>query len=334
MLSLSPPLRFIRAEGVGSIEPNGLASAISAVHAMLAQVESMGCPSERVILGGFGQGAALALAAGRAYGRSLAGIVMFSGWAPVAPCVASAANASTPILMCHGTADGTVSHNLLGESVALLRKENAAAHLTVCSFPGLGHTYSMSELAKLLAFIAEHLPRKQHKTLEDSDGTLPLDGTLPAVEQPAPPEPARSKSVIKIGGRPAAEMPPASLPSSNAPPTLAASAAPAGGAPPAGGESSSTPGRAPEGVVVSELAGSGGSGVEGDAHLRVVWTLPHVDGMSDLDLSISSEELSLLVKREARPMVVYLPRPIDADSARAKFSKKMHTLTVTMRISS
>lgn len=114
-LTLTPPLRFIRPEGIASNEPQGLASAVSAVHAMLAQAEAMGYPSQRIVLGGFGQGAALAVRAARTYPRPLAGIVMFSGWVPVAPCPSSEANASTPVLLCHGTNDGTVSHTLLKE---------------------------------------------------------------------------------------------------------------------------------------------------------------------------------------------------------------------------
>ena len=54
-LELEPPLRFIRAEGVACMELPGLAAAISAVHAIIAQAEAMGVRSERIVLGGFGQ---------------------------------------------------------------------------------------------------------------------------------------------------------------------------------------------------------------------------------------------------------------------------------------
>ena len=61
-------------------DPNGLAGAVSAVHAMIAQAEGMGYHSTRIILGGFSQGAALALLAGRLYPKALAGIIAHSGW--------------------------------------------------------------------------------------------------------------------------------------------------------------------------------------------------------------------------------------------------------------
>ncbi|CAE8654454.1 unnamed protein product, partial [Polarella glacialis] len=52
-------------ETVGS--PRGIDAAVSAVHAMLRQSESLGFPAHRTILGGFSQGAALALLAGLSY---------------------------------------------------------------------------------------------------------------------------------------------------------------------------------------------------------------------------------------------------------------------------
>ena len=156
-LDLTPPLRFIRPNGSACVEPPGLASAMSAVHAMLAQAEAMGFRSDRIVLGGFGQGGALALSAGRAYDKPLAGIAAFSGWC-AGMCTASEANAATPVLLCHGTADGTAAHCLMRESAELLRMQHATTPVTEHSIPGLGHSSCASEHAVLRKFLAQRLP--------------------------------------------------------------------------------------------------------------------------------------------------------------------------------
>lgn len=186
-LSLTPPLRFIRVDGSACVEPAGLASACSTVHAMIAQAESRGYRSERIAIGGFGQGGALALAAGRAYSKPLAAIISFSGWV-AGMCAASAANASTPIMLCHGTTDGTVSHHLLGESASFLRGQHGAT-IAEHSIRGLGHTDSADEAALLRDFLAATLPRGGASAAPHADAAAP-----------PPASPAQSKSVLKMGG--------------------------------------------------------------------------------------------------------------------------------------
>ena len=194
-LELEPPLRFIRAEGVACMELPGLAAAISAVHAIIAQAEAMGVRAERIVLGGFGQCGALALAAGRSHRSRLAGIASFSGWT-AGPCLANEANVKTPILLCHGTADHDVAYVLMRESVQLLRKQHAAARIVEHTLDGLGHATNAAESALLRAFLDEVLP-----CLEPTD-TDAAPAALPAT-------PALTKSVIKMGGRrPAPVLPP------------------------------------------------------------------------------------------------------------------------------
>ena len=64
------------------LRPRGLDAAVSAVHAMLRQTESMGYDPSRVALAGFSQGGALALEAARRYPHKLGGVVSMSGWLP------------------------------------------------------------------------------------------------------------------------------------------------------------------------------------------------------------------------------------------------------------
>lgn len=81
------------------------------VDALLRRENDRGLASDRIVLAGFSQGAALALHAGIRYPERLAGILVLSGY-EVLPgtgdAEASAANRHTPMLFCHGTEDPLV----------------------------------------------------------------------------------------------------------------------------------------------------------------------------------------------------------------------------------
>jgi predicted esterase len=68
--------------GVGG-PPVGLAASVEMAHGLAAALErDHGIPPEKIIFGGFSQGAALAIEAGTTYGKPCAGIVSISGWWP------------------------------------------------------------------------------------------------------------------------------------------------------------------------------------------------------------------------------------------------------------
>ena len=89
----------------------GIRRAIEAVEALIAREHERGVPSERIVLAGFSQGGAVALAAGLRQAQPLAGIVALSTYLPIAATLAperSAANARLPIFWGHGSADPVV----------------------------------------------------------------------------------------------------------------------------------------------------------------------------------------------------------------------------------
>ena len=76
-----------------------------------------GVAASRIVLAGFSQGGAVALAAGLRFPERLAGILALSAYLPFPQTLAaerSAANADVPILMCHGRLDPVV-HVTLGQ---------------------------------------------------------------------------------------------------------------------------------------------------------------------------------------------------------------------------
>ena len=84
----------------------GMRASIDEVERLIAREHERGVPSERIVLAGFSQGGAIALAAGLRHPQKLAGIVALSTYLPMADKLAaerSAANAATPIFFGHGS---------------------------------------------------------------------------------------------------------------------------------------------------------------------------------------------------------------------------------------
>lgn len=52
------------------------------VNRIITDEVDAGIPSDRIVLGGFSQGGAMALLTGLTHERSLAGLAVMSGWAP------------------------------------------------------------------------------------------------------------------------------------------------------------------------------------------------------------------------------------------------------------
>jgi phospholipase/carboxylesterase len=89
----------------------GVRTSINEVETLIAREHARGVPSERIVLAGFSQGGAIALAAGLRHAEKLAGVIALSTYMPIAATFAaerSAANADTPIFWGHGTADPVV----------------------------------------------------------------------------------------------------------------------------------------------------------------------------------------------------------------------------------
>lgn len=81
------------------------------VEALLAWERERGIPSSRIVLAGFSQGAAMALHVGTRHAEALLGIVVLSGYELLAATredEEADANATTPMLFCHGTLDPMV----------------------------------------------------------------------------------------------------------------------------------------------------------------------------------------------------------------------------------
>lgn len=141
-----------------SSEPLRLDEAVGAVHAILKELEASGISASRIVLGGFGSGAALALLAGRTYEHALAGIASLSGWYLRPQQPSSAKAAGTPVLLCHGEEDDEVPIEHFHSACAKLRRDGV--DLSCFRYDGLGHRDCAEQLTVLAApknFITDRL---------------------------------------------------------------------------------------------------------------------------------------------------------------------------------
>ena len=129
----------------------------AAVAAFLQRERERGIPSERIVLGGFSQGAAMSLFTGPRFPEKLAGIIALSGYRLIAssfPAERQACNQETPIFLGHGTSDPVIS---LAEG-ELARDMLRAAGYTVDwhTYP-IGHEVSAEEVGAMATFLARVL---------------------------------------------------------------------------------------------------------------------------------------------------------------------------------
>jgi len=142
-------------------DAEGLFSSVARIHALLDEEVGRGMASERIVLAGFSQGAAVSLAAGLTYGKRLAGVVALSGYLMCPGRMEEEKSSHTPelpLFIAHGKDDQVVN---IGRSEASVRTLKARfgyedvteaeknGRLTVTYYEGLGHEARDDELQNL-----------------------------------------------------------------------------------------------------------------------------------------------------------------------------------------
>ena len=116
----------------------GIRASMAQVEALIEREAQRGVAARDVILAGFSQGGAIALAAGLRHAQALAGIIALSTYLPIAQIVAAernAAGASVPVFMAHGAFDPVVPQRL---------GELSRDHLHGFGHPLEWHSYPMA----------------------------------------------------------------------------------------------------------------------------------------------------------------------------------------------
>lgn len=131
------------------------------VSQMLHSELEAGMPAHRVFLGGFSQGAAMALYS--CYYKevqTLGGVIALSGYLPFASEAEQLVQRQnrTPLLMCHGMDDQIVLYPWAKKSFDQLKKSGVDGEFK--SYSNLGHSGSTEELQEVLLFIKQRLTKE------------------------------------------------------------------------------------------------------------------------------------------------------------------------------
>lgn len=118
---------------------------------------AQGIDSERIILAGFSQGAALSLYVGLRSIEKLGGMVILSGYLPLADSFEASKfpiNHDTPIFIAHGMFDAVVPLQAGKAAAQILTDQNY--NVTWSSYP-IPHTVSLDEIKDIGKFMCECL---------------------------------------------------------------------------------------------------------------------------------------------------------------------------------
>lgn len=116
------------------IDAPGIANSVNLVTQLIENEQNRGISSEKIILGGFSQGAVIALTTGLSHPQKLGGIVALSGFLPNALEIFSGKHQTIPVFLAHGTEDTVVPFILGKTTAAILEKEG---------IPLSWHSYTM-----------------------------------------------------------------------------------------------------------------------------------------------------------------------------------------------
>ncbi len=135
----------------------GIRASIEAVEELLAREVARGIAPDKLLLAGFSQGGAVALASALRHARRLAGVIGLSTYLPLADRIMaerSEANAGLPVFLCHGSEDAVVP-----EALGLLSRDTlqgAGYAVAWHSYP-MAHQVCAGEIADLRAWIGDRL---------------------------------------------------------------------------------------------------------------------------------------------------------------------------------
>lgn len=135
-----------------------LGSALANVGALVQQVEARGIGAERIVIGGFSQGACLALEFVARHPRRYGGVVGWSGGLigpPGTRWIVQGSLAGTPVFLGCSDVDVHIPAERVRESADILA--SAGADVTTILYPGMDHTINRDEIEharRMLAALA------------------------------------------------------------------------------------------------------------------------------------------------------------------------------------
>ncbi|XP_019866715.1 acyl-protein thioesterase 1 isoform X2 [Aethina tumida] len=142
----------------GPEDEEGIKNATKQVHNMIEDEIKAGIQADRIIIGGFSQGGALALYSALTFPQKLAGVVALSCWLPLRKSFPGVMKTSKDlqVLQCHGDCDPLVPYKWGQMTASLLKTLLNKPEFK--SYKGLMHSSSDEELNDVRAFVEKNIP--------------------------------------------------------------------------------------------------------------------------------------------------------------------------------
>mmetsp|Transcript_14886 Transcript_14886/g.43470 ORF Transcript_14886/g.43470 Transcript_14886/m.43470 type:complete len:319 (+) Transcript_14886:95-1051(+) len=147
------------------------------IHGIIDDLCEMGLAPERIAIGGFSQGAALAMLSALKYPAPLGCCIAFSGLllgSDQLARIVHPANHQLPVLWCHGQHDPLLMPSL--QRVGCEALESMGVRVQKRRY-SMGHGYRSEELGEAAAFLADRLASGPGAPLEGPDGTAAKEAT-------------------------------------------------------------------------------------------------------------------------------------------------------------
>jgi len=154
-------------------DPDDVTAAVRRAENMVRALEVEGVPRHRILLGGFGQGAAVVLQTVLRSSKALAGGVVCSGWVPGSedvPREMAKGGNSTALLWCHGARDDVVEPRLAAEQAKALKEAGVQLRFTL--FPEMQFELASQALSHVQRFITEQLVQAARDELAGEEAVL------------------------------------------------------------------------------------------------------------------------------------------------------------------
>jgi len=140
----------------------GYLKSLNLLKSYIKEQTDQGIKPERIIIGGFSQGAALALGALATLDFKVAGFLIFSGFMPVGEKIKSLfnpTNLNTPVFQGHGDADPIISKEFADQTHDFF-KDLGYKNYNYNIYPDLPHSVANEELAHAFDFIRKTIPKE------------------------------------------------------------------------------------------------------------------------------------------------------------------------------
>ena len=142
----------------GQEDEAGIKAAAKLINSLISEEIKSGVPSDRIMIGGFSQGGALALYTALHSEHRLGGVLALSCWAPLHKQLGQAilTNKDAPFLQAHGDCDPVVPYKW-GQMTSQMLRGVLTKHV-FRTYQGLGHSSNAQEMDDAKDFILECLP--------------------------------------------------------------------------------------------------------------------------------------------------------------------------------